>query len=195
MTVVDIGANVGDWSAELLRVVTPYRLVAIEPQPLLQATLRSRLAKYQNTEVFPVAVGADDGTISFNVYQDSHLASVLKPAPEIDGVYGEAMSVIGSTSVPVRRLDGLLPDDEVTLMKIDVQGYEASVLAGAADVLRRTRYIIIEVVFHRHYIGDSDFTVLHQLLMDAGFHLVDMSRPHPSREARAMWADAVYGRS
>ena len=66
--------------------------------------------------------------------------------------------------VPVRRLDDVLGDVQVDVLKMDVEGHEPRVLEGAEALLRRRR--IRHVVFEEHRIADSE-TV--RLLGDAGF--------------------------
>jgi len=40
-------------------------------------------------------------------------------------------------------------------LKIDVQGYEGRVLRGAREMLKRTKFVVVEVLFCQHYIGQS----------------------------------------
>lgn len=49
-----------------------------------------------------------------------------------------------ATNVRVETLDRVLPELPVAVLKIDVEGSESEVLAGAAEVLRRTALVIVE---------------------------------------------------
>jgi hypothetical protein len=81
----------------------------------------------------------------------------------------------------------------VGLLKIDVQGFERAVLAGASETLKRTAYVLIEANFVSLYEGDLLLPQLHELMLDAGFTLASLSRPYV-RGGRALFADALYRR-
>ena len=83
--------------------------------------------------------------------------------------------------------------DEVTLLKLDVQGTELDVLAGATATLQRTRFVQLEVLFYSHYVGDALFQDLFDVMTDHGFDMMGLSPPLV-REGRALWSDAFFGR-
>lgn len=192
-TVVDIGANEGRWSVGVLRLTKPDRLIAVEPSPRVLPSLRSALAPFGNAAVVAAAVGATTGETTFNVTAHSHSASILPPRTgEMDRIYGSGYEVVERVTVPMTTLDELTAElSEVSLLKIDVQGLESAVLAGAPAALAKTRWLLIEVNFRSHYVGDLLFPELHALLASAGFRLAGMSRPS-IQSGTAMWADALY---
>lgn len=194
--VIDVGANQGRWSQAVLALTDPVRLIAIEPSPLVLPHLRSALARHHNAVVVAAAVGETAGETNFNITAHSHSASVLLPRTgEMDQLYGYGYEVVEQLTVPMTTLDEVTADlAEVSLLKIDVQGFEASVLAGAAKTLAKTRWLLIEVNFRSHYRGDLLFPDLHGLLAGVGFQLAGMSAPLVQRGV-AMWADALYERS
>jgi hypothetical protein len=81
----------------------------------------------------------------------------------------------------------------IDLLKIDVQGFEASVLRGAREVLQRTRFLLIECNVASHYEGDSLFPELHRILIQSRMTLYNLSEP-VRLGGRALWADALYVR-
>jgi len=112
----------------------------------------------------------------------------------MDRFYGAGWQVQRITSVPQRTLDeiaGGLP--KVTILKIDVQGYERAVLSGATKTLGRCKYLVLEVTFRSHYEGDSGFPELHDVITDHGFLLRSFGQPF-CRSGQALWVDAVYER-
>ena len=67
--------------------------------------------------------------------------------------------------MPLQRLDTLLAGvDEISLLKIDVQGFEKAVLAGGAQCLARTNFLLIELNYMRQYEGGSWFGEIHEIL-------------------------------
>ncbi len=189
--VVDVGANVGHWSAAVLRSLAPQRLIAIEPAPGPFAQLRERLG--DRAELHQVAVGAETGQAALHLTRDSTGASLLPPAPAMREVVGRNWSVEEKISVPVRTLDDLLREvAEISLLKLDVQGVEHEVLAGAREVLRRTRFLLIEMNFMRQYEGGSWFGPVHETLTESeSFVLVNVSPPL-CLNGRASMCDGLY---
>ena len=140
----DVGANVGLFafsSASRARTV-----LAVEPDPWLSSLLARSAAEFGNVQVLTAAVGESPGLLELNIAQRGRSANFV-------GGFGTKQSggprfvqtVIGVT------LDWLaerfpLPD----ILKIDVEGMEARVLAGGQQLLRRSRPIIISEVLSQN---------------------------------------------
>jgi hypothetical protein len=78
-------------------------------------------------------------------------------------------------TVAVRTLDSLVPNRNVDLLKIDVEGFELMVLRGAREALARTRAIYFEA-WDRHFARYGySFADLHDFLTLHGFTIMD---PH-----------------
>jgi FkbM family methyltransferase len=167
---VDIGANIGYFSALLARLAGPQgRVIAFEPEPANQSMLRQNLALNQlaNVRLEPVALGAENGSAVLHRYKASNRGRhSLVAAAGADSI-----------EVPVRRLDDLLPGDErIDLMKIDVEGYEPYALAGAERALARTEVLAIEFspdLIRRTTVDPGEF--LHRLA--AGFDRLSAITP------------------
>lgn len=140
--VLDLGANVGVfsiWAAQL-----GANVVACEPagQNLeqLDRNVRAHDLEGQVT-VLPVAVGASDGwgrMMPLDMTPENSVEAWLQTMPEQVG-----------DAVPIVSLDSLFADvgSGADVLKIDVEGAEYEIIAGASlDTLRRVRFITIE--FH-----------------------------------------------
>ncbi len=134
MTVVDVGANVGYYSMLASALVgSEGRVIAIEPSSencrLLLSTMR--LKGRTNVTVLPVACDAQTGW----AYYSTHIGS--------NGglVDDEDLLANPGTVVPTFRLDDLV-DEPVGLLKIDVEGAEARVVAGARKLIERYRPVV-----------------------------------------------------
>ena len=124
-TVIDIGANIGYFTAHLARGVGNAGVVhAFEPEPVNHQLLARNMRDngLQQVQLHAAALGDAPGraklhTTAYNGGMHRLYASVCCEGPTVD--------------VPVFRLDDLFAPGSVSLIKIDVEGYEHAVLRGA----------------------------------------------------------------
>jgi FkbM family methyltransferase len=138
---LDIGANIGYFSCLLGKLAGPAgKVVSIEPEQQNQQLLESNIRNngLTNVTIHRCAVGAQDGTARLGIYKAAnrgrHSLVELESCKEF-------------IDVPVRRLDDLLKDSNVTswtLMKIDVEGFEPFVFQGAPETSARTESLALE---------------------------------------------------
>jgi FkbM family methyltransferase len=128
-TVVDVGANIGYYSLLAARIVGPRgRIIAFEPEPDNLVELRMNIEGngLGMAEIRPVAVGARAGTVSF-------LRGINGGVTD-----GAGDSGASTVQVPMVALDDVL-EGPVGMIKIDVEGYEGEVLAGARRTIERCK--------------------------------------------------------
>lgn len=188
----DLGANVGDWTAALLKVEPTATVVAVEPGDDPRAQLAARFAGDPRVTVDNRAVSDSVGEAVFHVTSHSHNASLRTPKAGMDELYGHGWAVEGVTSVPTTTIDELAQGRTVALLKIDVQGAEREVLAGAEQTLASASAILLEVTFVSHYTDDATFPWLHDYMRGINFELAGLSRPFVSQRKTALWCDACY---
>ena len=192
-TIVDVGANVGQWSSMLLNCVMPEKLIIIEPMPDAFATLQKKFGNNDRIQLHNVAIGEREGVETLKITRDTTGASLLQPREEMRAVIGSNWTITSEVQVKMTTLDHLLVDlPEVGLLKIDVQGYEKSVLAGAKQTLTKTKFLLIELNFMPQYDGGSWFGDVHEILTrDFGFFLANASAPQVLN-GRASMCDGLY---
>lgn len=147
--VVDAGANWGDFSQAAQTFFPSAQIIAFEPLPDLAQPLAA-LAKRHNPRwiIEPVALGASTGETTLHLAEgDDTIGSLVGFSKE----YLAANPHVRQTrSIPCRvaRLDDVLEQKKITrvdLLKIDVEGFEFDVLAGAAKTLQAVRSLIVEI--------------------------------------------------
>lgn len=133
-TVIDVGANIGLSTILLARMTE--RVIAFEPSPPNAAFLRRNLEQngISNVEIHAVAVSNEPGTLRFHVARFGAGSHVVA-AGHVAG------NTIPTVNVPAVTLDDInLPS--VAFIKIDAEGHEPDVLAGARQLLIRDRPLI-----------------------------------------------------
>lgn len=128
--IIDIGANVGDWSRRASKIFAcPIHM--IEAQTSLEPQLKSTGIPYSLVLLGP------EYRPSVPFHLSGTGSSVMQ---EVTGLS------TGQISLSMQRLDDLeLGLPAPLLMKLDVQGYELEVLSGASETLKRTQVILSEV--------------------------------------------------
>lgn len=189
---IDIGANVGDWTADLMLFCQPRQVLCVEPDPTLANELRLRFAANHEIHVEELAVGDSCGRADLRVMHNPVLNSFRQPSASMAALFPEPFRIENSVRVEVKTLDSIAPKDgRISLLKIDVQGFEREVLRGAEETLRRTDIAIIEVNFQPHYDGEAGFFELDAIMHQHGFCIGNYSAPKGGRR-QALFADVVY---
>lgn len=131
MTVVDVGANIGIYTAYFSKLVGPSgRVIAFEPEPKNYNRLCAYVQGLENVEPVEAAVVAQSGDIELFVSDALNVDHQTYDS-------GENRSRIGVHAV---ALDDYFPrGSRIDLIKIDVQGAEAAVLQGAERLLGENR--------------------------------------------------------
>jgi FkbM family methyltransferase len=194
-TCVDAGAHLGMWTEALLDLFRPKRVILVECEPRLTSQLRSKFSDRQNSLLVDAALAETSGTATFYQLRHPASSSLLQPRPEIVKEFEPTTwDVIGNATVKTISYDELVADeDQVSLLKLDIQGAERRVLTSSESGLAKTKCIILEVNFTPHYSEDATFPELHALLAAKGFGLYRLSSVY-HRGGRALFADAVYVR-
>ncbi len=169
--IVDVGANVGQFSVAASKLFPDATIHAFEASPDTARTLRDNTAGLPRVTLHECAAGERDGTTTFHVNEHSHSSSVLAMTQRHLDAFPDArpQSVI---EVPMRRLDAELDVASLPqplLLKLDVQGYEARVLGGATELLAQARWVLLEASFTPLYEGELIFSELLALLQGHGF--------------------------
>jgi len=163
---IDVGANIGDWTAALLRATKDLaQITCIEPDPLNAALLGSRFREQSVVRVLEAAVSDRAGDVTF----------VSGEGKNSGGGYVER----GCTHAMVVRAVTLeavvsdLGDPEVDLVKCDVEGEEMAVLTGAGQLFQRSRIGVMQVEYNVtwHRAGRS-LRELFEFARDHRYHLL-----------------------
>ncbi len=155
-TVIDCGANVGFFSMMITQLSANTHVYAIEPVPAIFECLKRNLAPSPNVEVFQLAMSDSSGPV--RMAYDNSASTVSHVARD------------GNLEVPALTLDDFATQQrigDVDLLKVDTETFEAHVLRGAANVLARTKHLLIEITIEAN--ENYSISSLMSLLNGPGF--------------------------
>lgn len=127
-TAIDGGAHVGSWVPRLAAAFP--RVIAFEPCPENFALLQANTAGLRGVELRRAALGAAAGSAR------------LSRVPEPGANSGQWAIADDGAEVAVATVDRLGLAD-LSLLKLDLEGYELPALQGAAETLRRCRPVVV----------------------------------------------------
>lgn len=140
--VVDVGANAGIFSLFAHGLNPRAKIIAFEPLPAMQSRLKALKERTRmDFEWHPQAASDSIGEVLF---ESPH---------GYDGISRVCTSAnpAGTTfRVQTTTLDTILAGRDIDLIKIDVEGFEFQVLAGAKSTLEKTQFLIIEAQTPEH---------------------------------------------
>ncbi len=137
-TALDIGANIGNHTVYFTRHFS--RVVAFEPNPMVAALLRVNTAEYGNA-INVLQIGLSDAPAKLNFKVNEHNLGASRFTDEVS-----------NSVIEVDKLDNLVADlklDDVSFVKIDVEGHEDRVIAGAFEFLSTAQPIIALEGFYK----------------------------------------------
>jgi len=198
-TVLDVGANEGQYARFLREIGFDGRIISFEPLTSAYQRLLRSAAKDASWIVAPrTALGKEEGEIRLNIASNGASSSLLSmlsahrtAAPEIDFVSREV--------VPIARLDcaarDLLGDARNVFLKVDVQGSEFEVLQGAEELLPRLAGLQLELSFVPLYEGQALFFELADFVERKGFGIWGITPGFVDRSSgRLLQIDGIFFR-
>lgn len=173
--VFDVGANVGQYGLFMRKSGYRGRLVSFEPLTTALPLLRQRAAADHDWSVVPIGLGDFDGDATINVAGNSESSSLLGMLPLHTDVLPIA-GYVGAETVPIRMLDTVLEQHatpgQPLFVKLDAQGFEKKILAGAARSLSRIEGFQIELSPAPLYVGEAPMAEMVQYMASQGFILM-----------------------
>ena len=200
--VIDVGANTGQFARQCRAAGYSGKILSFEPTAAAHAALLHSAAPDPLwTIAGRMALGATNGETEINIARNSYSSSIL---PMLDTHLSAApnSAYLQKEKVPLRRLDDILADlatntsGHTLFLKLDVQGYESQVLAGATHTLANTAALHLEMSLLPLYEGETLMPQMHACLAAQGFDLWDLEPSfRDPASGRLLQVDAIFTRS
>jgi FkbM family methyltransferase len=165
--VLDVGAAHGYWTRSCRRLFPEADYVMVEPLPEYEAELRA-IARDTRVTYLGAAAGRVDGRLPLLVPDDPTGSSLL-PAAEPSSTFFKR-----EVAVPVVALDGVTLPGPISLLKLDVQGYELEALRGAERILGEAEVLVCECSLHPFQRGIPLIGDVLAYLAERNFRILDV---------------------
>jgi FkbM family methyltransferase len=196
-TVLDIGANVGQYGLNARRAGFTGRIISVEPLTGAYGELAKRAARDSAWLTLNAAAGRESGEVEINVSANSFSSSVL-PMSEAHLTSAPRSVYIAKETVRVVTVADLVQTNSVdparTLLKIDTQGYEAEVIAGADKLITEFAALQLELSLIELYNGQQLAEEIVDQLRRWGYRLQTLEPGLSAADGRLLQADILVVR-
>jgi FkbM family methyltransferase len=184
---------VGAYAIPLAKAFSNIEVHAFEPNPFAVERLRKNLTLngVENLVLHPYAVGAQPGRMDLHAFADNDLglSSLVSPPKE------------GSRNIPVEviTLDDFYRTTQrrISLIKIDVQGYEFQVLQGGRNLIQKKNpYILLDHeddLFPKPLGAEEAKQNLQNFFSQCGYAVFHMSKFDPFMLFPVSWKRPLFG--
>jgi FkbM family methyltransferase len=196
-TVIDVGANLGQFALLSRRVFPNATIHSFEPMPEIADRFQQALSREPRVHLHQHALGDLSGASEIYVTKHHDSSSLLKPKLQTEVYPGG--EVVNKIEISMARLEDVLESSDIkspALLKIDVQGYEFEVLLGCRTRLQCFDWIFCELSFRELYEGQKLAPEVIRWLHSEGFEIegVYVGDLTYDDEGRAIQADFLFRR-
>lgn len=197
-TILDVGANTGQFASQFHRLLPDARLYSFEPLEDCYNALLKRMGRVPKFHAFNFALGDINGQA--DIYRNDYTpSSSLLSMEELHKRAFPFTSHATVQKIKIRRLDDIVNELDIVenvLVKIDVQGTEDKVIMGGERLLSRASILIVETSFEPLYKDQLLFDGIYDLLRERGFLYAGSESPKGNPEnGRTLYCDSVFCRA
>jgi len=191
-TVVDGGANSGQWALRLLSSWSAgLDVVSFEPTALAFAQLVSEAASNPRWDCRQFALGDVNGHMNMHLASNQLQSSSLK-APTGHLERYPSVTFSDREDVSVRRLDSFLDlYGKKIYLKLDIHGYEFEALLGSTQLSDEIQVIEVETSFLTMYDSDLTHYDIIPKIIEMGFNVYAFTPPGCDANGRCLYIDVL----
>jgi FkbM family methyltransferase len=200
--VIDVGAHHGEYGRMLRGIGFAGPIVSFEPVRSTYRELEQSIADSQPWTGHRLALGAGPGEMEITVFEeDTTFSAGRQPTPRARELFSALRGSESIETVEVKALDDLFGEitagiqDPRILLKVDVQGQEWDVLAGASETLRRVSAAQVEAAVIPVYEGVRPYADVLELLNSAELELSGLFPVSRDEDLRVIELDCLVVRA
>ncbi len=196
-TVLDVGANVGQFARMIRGAGFPGELVSFEPLSGAFQRLERRSRRDSRWQAFNQAVGAERGRSTIHVSDNSYSSSLLAMTDRHLAAAPDS-EIVGHQDVDVTTVAQIVEDLQIdpsrTLLKVDTQGFERAVIEGAGPLIDHFDAVQLELSFVELYEGQELFEEGVETMRNHGLDLWNIEAGISDANGRMLQCDGLFVR-
>lgn len=195
-TVLDIGANTGQYAASFFAECPNVKIISFEPVKSCFEEMTKKLSSHgTNFQAFSFALGSKNEDTFINRSSFTPSSSLLPVSKALKDNYPKSVES-SKEKITVKRLDDVFPTLNISknlLIKIDVQGFEDQVIAGGTSTISKAKVVIVETSFVALYEGQSMFDDIYRRMKNLGFSYYGDRERHYSKDgSKLLYEDSIF---
>jgi FkbM family methyltransferase len=180
--IFDVGANHGNFTRAAVEFFPEARYTLIEPQDYLKKHIQDLLDRGYKIRWINAGAGDKSGAMPMSVsYRDDSTTFVITDR------HGQATGS-EQTMVPVKTLNEIVSSSDAPapeMVKIDAEGFDLRVLAGASNLLGKTDVFLVEAVVCGNF--ENSVAEVLKFMAGAGYRLIDITDLNRSPKHGVLW--------
>lgn len=195
--VVDVGANRGQFALAVRSLLPECHIISFEPLPAPANEAAVVFGDDQRFELRKLALGHETGKADIHISGKDDSSSLLPISDRQSNTF-PGTEEVGRLCIEVVRLDDFLGDRRIpqkSLLKIDTQGFELSVLRGAGRRLSDFSAIYCECSYVELYSGQALASDIVSYLADNGFKLTGVYHTGFDDDGLCLQSDMLFQRA
>ncbi len=193
-TVIDIGANRGQFALAARQWAPGARVISFEPLPGPAAVFRRVFSGDAAVVLHEAALGPRPGQATMHVSARDDSSSLL-PISSLQSEMFPGTAEVATTTVRVAPLDTFMRAEDLAapvMLKIDVQGFELEVLHGSESLLGNMQYVYVECSFMELYEGQASADDVVKFLHERKFSLRGIHNLVYDKAGRSVQGDFLF---
>jgi FkbM family methyltransferase len=193
-TVVDIGANRGQFALVARHCFSQAQIIAFEPLAKPAGKFRRVFADVERVTLHQVAIGPRQDQVPIHISARDDSSSLLS-ITDLQGQVFPGTAEVATEVVKIAPLSDFLTVENIqspALLKLDVQGYELETLKGCEALLQYFTYVYCECSFMELYAGQALADEVIAWLRERGFRLKGVYNMTYDHMGKAVQGDFLF---
>ncbi|NQU87010.1 MAG: FkbM family methyltransferase [Mariniphaga sp.] len=194
-TVIDIGANIGEFTFIFSELFPNAYIYAFEPLPDCFNQLEKRTKNMRNIKIFNFALGSTEGELKLHK-SSWHPASSFREMGDLHKQNYPHSSESDDLIVRIKKLDDIFKKESLTnniFIKMDVQGFEDEVIKGGPNIFKNAKVVVVESSYQKLYDNEPLFDGIYSLLKPLGFEFRGSLKQSVSKSDESfLQADCIF---
>ncbi len=195
-TVIDIGANKGQFALAARKCFPKAKIFSFEPLSHPAGIFEKVFSDDKLVKLYRCAISNESGEAEIHISHREDSSSLLPISDKQNEMFPGTYE-IGVEKIIMKKLSEVLNTSDIApnvLMKIDVQGFELSVLKGSIELFGDIKYIYAECSYIELYKGQALFPEISAFLQSYGYKLAGEFNTCYDPDGKAIQSDFLFER-